>query len=348
MAPAPHPSGRSQPLTSWAPPPPSRAPPSPLPPVASHWVPPSGVPPLDLLLPSPSSALSPRPTPPSRSALPFFPLGVPSLLPALRSWPAGGAGQRRGGAGKGRDGTGGGADKGAGGAGLAEGAGRRQQRRRRRGVSQAGGTPASEAQSESEGRRRRTRFPKLRTVRRSPGAAGCRLRGWGPGVRARVRADVGWGSGARGAASPGSPAQVRVLGTPHREAPPLRKLRVSGSRSWPHELPWRAWEPLPSGNPARGSWQGPRRARSRLSAPRRCSEARDYSVSNFSRSWQVQAGVVRPEGPGFRDPFPPVSASPKSVADSTTPLPHGDSGLGPRDSSFPRQLGGALTSDPGP
>lgn len=252
------------------------------------------------------------------SALPFFPLGVPSLLPALGNWPAGGAGQRRGGAGTSRDGTGGGADKGAGGAGRSEGAGRRQQRRRR-GVSQAGGTPASEAQLRSVGGAQETQMvSKVADCEAGPGCCGVQTEGlgsWGAGSGA------GWGSGARGTGSSGSSAQIPVLGAPQREALSLRKLRVSSSCSWTHELPWREWEPVPSGNPAWGSWQGPRRARSRFSASRRCSEARDYSVSNFSRSWQVQAGVVRPEGPGFGDPFPPISASPNRVPDSTTPTP---------------------------
>lgn len=117
------------------------------------------------------------------SALSFFPLGVPSLLPALGSWPAGGAGQRRGGAGTGRDGTGGGADKGTGGAGLAEGAGRRQQRRRR-GVSQAGGTPASEAQLESRGAQETQTVSKVEDCEAGPGCCGVQTEGlgsWGAG-----------------------------------------------------------------------------------------------------------------------------------------------------------------------
>lgn len=44
-------------------------------------------------------------------------------------------------------------------------------------------------------------------------------------------------------------------------------------------------------------------------------------MSNFSRSQQVQAGAVQPEGPGFGDPFPSVSASPNHVYDSSRAVP---------------------------
>lgn len=129
-----------------------------------------------------------------------------SFLPSLSGWPAGGAEQRRGGAGTGRDGTGGGADKGAGGAGLAEGAGRRQQRRRQRGVSQAGGPQLPRHNQGAEGRRRHRWFLKLWTARRGPGAAGYWLRAWGPGMRGRTWAQVlagVLGRGFTGSPSPG-------------------------------------------------------------------------------------------------------------------------------------------------
>lgn len=85
--------------------------------------------------------------------------------------------------GTGRDGTGGGADKGAGGAGLAEGAGRRQQRRRR-GVSQAGGTLASEARSGSEEAQETLTVSKVVDYEAGPGCCGVQAEGlgsWGAG-----------------------------------------------------------------------------------------------------------------------------------------------------------------------
>lgn len=131
----------------------------------------------------------------------------------------------------------------------------------------------------------------------------------------------GAGRSCSGFSSPGSGYRRRGIARLHC----LESCGSAASRARLHWLPRSGWGLVPSGIRAPGFCQQPCRARSGSPTPRSRSEARDYLVSNFSRSQQVPAGAARPEGPGFGDPFSPVSASPNRVPDSSRAAlpPHG-------------------------
>lgn len=121
------------------------------------------------------------------------------------------------------------------------------------------------------------------------GVLGWRLGSWGVG-----RSCTGF-------SSPGSGCRRRGIARLHC----LESCGGSAaSRVRAHWLPWSGWGPVRSGIRAPCFCQEPCRARSGSLTPRSRSEARDYLVSNFSRSQQVPTGAARPEGPGFGDPFP--------------------------------------------